>query len=153
MRTDILERKNDILQWMEEHQSKAFICRELKCKPETLASYLKKMDINYEGNKGLKGKTLQEKGQSNVYKTAAEYIKSTCVKSPVLKEKLLREGIKEYKCEICGGVEWLGKPIPLELDHIDGNHYNNDFTNLRIICPNCHSLTPTNAGKNVGTYK
>ena len=64
MRTDILERKNDILQWIEEHQSKAFICRELKCKPETLASYLKKMDINYEGNKGLKGKTLKEKGQS-----------------------------------------------------------------------------------------
>ena len=53
-RNDILERKEDILQWISENQSKAFICRQLKCKPETLNSYLAKMGIDYKGNKGLK---------------------------------------------------------------------------------------------------
>lgn len=51
-RADILERKNDILKWIEENQSKAYMCRELKCKPETLNSYLKKMNIEYAGNQG-----------------------------------------------------------------------------------------------------
>lgn len=52
-------------------------------------------------------------------------------------------------CEICGSHEWLGKPIPLELDHIDGNKENEERNNLRCICPNCHSFTPTYKGKNV----
>lgn len=149
MRTDILERKDDILKWIEMNQSKAFICRELKCKPETLNSYLKQMGIEYKGNMGGKGLPQHVSG----YKTAEEYVKGTCVKSHILKQKLIRDGIKEAKCEICGLTEWLGNPIPLELDHIDGNHFNNDFNNIRIICPNCHALQPTNSGKNVGNYK
>ena len=146
-RTDILERKDDILNWIEQHQSKAFMCRELKCKPETLNSYLKQMNIEYAGNMGGKGIKSDPK-----YKTAEEYIKGTCVKSHILKQKLIRDGLKEAKCEICGLKEWLGNPIPLELDHIDGNHYNNELHNIRIICPNCHALQPTNSGKNVGSY-
>jgi DNA-binding CsgD family transcriptional regulator len=55
-RLDILDRKEEILNWIEEHQSKAFIAKELKCKPSTLNSYLEKMGIVYEGNKGSKGK-------------------------------------------------------------------------------------------------
>lgn len=51
-RTDILERKEDILKWIEEHQSKAFICQELKCKPDTLNSYLKKWELNMQGIEG-----------------------------------------------------------------------------------------------------
>lgn len=147
MRTDILERKKDILKWIELNQSKAFMCKELKCKPETLNSYLEKMGISYAGNQGGKGIKSDPK-----YKTAEEYVKGTCVKSYVLKQKLIRDGLREAKCEICGLSEWLGNPIPLELDHIDGNHYNNDLNNVRIICPNCHALQPTNSGKNVGKY-
>ena len=44
MRTDILERRNEILQWIEEEQPKSYICQQLGCKQETLNSYLKKMD-------------------------------------------------------------------------------------------------------------
>lgn len=148
MRTDILERKQEILQWIKENQSKAFICRQLKCKADTLNSYLEKMDIKYEGNKGSKGLPQHYSG----YKTAKEYIKGNYISSNILKQKLIRDGLKEAKCEICGLIEWLGKPIPLELDHIDGNHYNNDLNNVRIICPNCHALQPTNSGKNIGKY-
>lgn len=42
----------------------------------------------------------------------------------------------------------MGQPIPLELDHIDGNHQNNALQNLRLLCPNCHALTPTFRDKN-----
>lgn len=148
MRTDILERKEDILRWIEENQSKAFICRELRCKPETLNSYLDKMGIVYAGNPG--GKGIKD---GVGYKTAEEYIKNTNVKSHILKAKLIREGIKEPKCEICGLTEWNGKPIPLELHHIDCNHYNNEFSNLQILCPNCHAQQSGNSGANAGYYQ
>ena len=146
-RTDILERKDEILQWISENQPKAFICRELKCKPETLNSYLQKMGIEYKGNMGGKGMKNDPS-----YKTAEEYILGTSVKSHVLKEKLIRDGIKERKCEICGNFQWQGFNLPLELHHKDGNHYNNNFDNLQILCPNCHSIQTGNGGANVGKY-
>lgn len=46
-------------------------------------------------------------------------------------------------CMVCNNSEWLGKPIVLELEHIDGNNRNNDAANLKLLCPNCHSQTPT----------
>ena len=65
-----------------------------------------------------------------------------------LKLRLIREGILTHQCSSCGGVEWAGVPIPIELDHIDGNSDNNSIDNLRLLCPNCHALTPTYRGKN-----
>ena len=46
-----------------------------------------------------------------------------------------------YKCEVCGISEWAGKKLSLHCDHIDGDPSNNHPTNLRLICPNCHSQT------------
>ena len=142
-RLDILEKKEQILQWISEKQSKAFICRELKCKPETLNSYLSIMEIEYSGNQSRKGRK-----NSTTYKTAIEYIESFCVKSHILKQKLIRDGLKEKKCEICGMTHWLEQEIPLELHHKDGNHFNNSLENLQILCPNCHALQPNNSGAN-----
>lgn len=64
-----------------------------------------------------------------------------------LKNRLIKEGIKENKCEICGVSEWQGKEISCELDHIDGNSNNHLLSNLRILCPNCHSQTETYRSK------
>lgn len=65
-----------------------------------------------------------------------------------LKERLLKEGLLEYKCALCGNTgEWLGNPLSLQLDHINGIHTDNRIQNLRILCPNCHSQTETYGSK------
>ncbi len=67
-----------------------------------------------------------------------------------LKIRLLREGLLEAKCngEGCDIIEWKGKPISLQLDHINGVNLDHRIENLRLLCPNCHSQTATFAGKN-----
>jgi Zn finger protein HypA/HybF involved in hydrogenase expression len=148
MRLDIEKRKGEIENWIALNQSKAFICRELKCKPETLNWWLNKMGLNYNGNKGGKGiKTPSNK------KSALEYLSSDKhISAHRLRIKLIEDGIKEHKCEVCGLMQWNGKKIPLELHHIDGNRYNNTLENIQILCPNCHSQTDNNSGKNKGNY-
>lgn len=69
--------------------------------------------------------------------------------SSFMKRKLLSEGYMELVCVICNNTEWNGKPIPLQLDHIDGNSSNNNLSNLRLLCPNCHAQTDTYCGKNM----
>lgn len=65
-----------------------------------------------------------------------------------LKNKLIKEGLKTHECENCGLYEWLGNKIPIELHHIDGNNKNNEIYNLKILCPNCHSITHNFRGRN-----
>ena len=61
-----------------------------------------------------------------------------------LKNRMFKAGIKKEICEECGQLpEWNGKPLSLQLDHIDGDHRNNKLENLRIVCPNCHTQTET----------
>ena len=57
---------------------------------------------------------------------------------------------RPLKCEVCDQDTWMGQPITLHSDHIDGNAANNVPENLRLICPNCHAQTPTYMNKNRG---
>jgi hypothetical protein len=65
-----------------------------------------------------------------------------------LLRRLISEGLKEPRCEECGRWEWAGQPIPLELDHVNGDPTDNRLGNLRSLCPNCHALTDTYCGRN-----
>lgn len=58
--------------------------------------------------------------------------------------------IRGHLCEICNNTEWMGKPIPIVLDHIDGNSENSLIANLRLVCGNCNMQLPTFAGRNKG---
>ena len=86
----------------------------------------------YKGN-GVK--------HEQMYIPLNDYLKLLNPKGSKILKKLVLEGIKEYRCEKCGINEWNGEKIVLQLHHIDGNHYNNDVSNLQILCPNCHSQT------------
>ena len=57
-----------------------------------------------------------------------------------LKKSLLSCGLKEPVCEQCGLSEWLGGPVPIDLDHSNGNNRDNRPFNLKILCPNCHAV-------------
>ena len=65
------------------------------------------------------------------------------------KNRILANNLIEYKCACCGNVgEWNGRPLVLQLDHINGDNCDNRLENLRFLCPNCHSQTDTFAGRN-----
>ncbi|MFL6254113.1 MAG: HNH endonuclease signature motif containing protein [Pyrinomonadaceae bacterium] len=144
MRKDILEREAEIRAWVLQHRPKAFMCRELRCKPITLDGYLKKFGVDYQGNKGGKGKSSPNR------KSASQFLfNGSTIKSHRLKLMLLRDELKAPICEQCRGTEWMDKPIPLELHHVNGNPFDNRIDNLQVLCPNCHALTDNHAGRGI----
>ncbi len=85
--------------------------------------------------------TITSKSVKNI---TDRLIKGDKVGGSKLRASLIKHGILENKCVKCGiGPEWYGEILRLHLDHIDGDRYNNVLTNLRILCPNCHSQTET----------
>jgi 5-methylcytosine-specific restriction endonuclease McrA len=124
-------------------------------------------DINEKVRQKLRGVPSGRKGQPNKYvftkesiqkgvetKKLNQEIKKQTLPTENLSKKLRKELITEEqgnKCLICGlSPEWNGLPLAFHLDHIDGDNTNNIRTNLRIICPNCHSQTSTYCGRNKG---
>jgi len=87
---------------------------------------------HFVGSNWSKGKNLGPK------KPIEDYFNGANISSNNLKKRLIKEGIRENKCECCGNFKWLDINIPLELHHKDGNHKNNKLENLEIICANCH---------------
>lgn len=115
--------------------------------------------LNCEKDIPFKGYTYNHKYCDN--KCQAEHRQKVCLERD---KKLFLEGadlkrpnqrkvlteLRGYKCECCGISDWQGKSIVLQVDHINGDPYNNNPDNLRLICPNCHSQTETFAGANRG---
>ncbi len=101
-------------------------------------------DIDHWPKKGIK-RIKDNSPLENILVENSWYTNTT-----QLKERLLKEDILENLCVSCGIKDlWNGKPIVLQLDHINGNNRDHRLSNLRILCANCHSQTITYAGKNI----
>jgi hypothetical protein len=70
-----------------------------------------------------------------------------------LKLRILRDKVKPHECEHCHNTIWQGKPIPLELHHLNGDRLDNRLENIRLVCPNCHALTSNYRGAKAKRYK
>jgi len=68
------------------------------------------------------------------------------------KLRLLREGLIKNQCSRCGISDWRGKPLAIHIDHINGAKNDWRLENLRMLCPNCHSQTPTFGGRNLRRF-
>ena len=89
-------------------------------------------------------------------KPIEHYLKkdSCSTTSSWLRKRLIKEGLLKNKCAICNIKNtWQGNELTLHLDHIDGKHSDNRLSNLRLLCPNCHSQTSTYCSKNRRRYK
>ena len=107
---------------------------------EQLKKELEEQNIDYSG---IPVKTILEK-----LPIEEILIEDSNYQSPKLKKRLIEAGLKEYKCEICGNTgEWQGKPLTLQVHHINGNHRDNRIENLQILCPNCHNQTENHSIK------
>jgi len=99
-----------------------------------------------------KGKTKAEDSRiaSNPkYEPETIFTKDSLVTRKVVREFIIRNNSIPYECAFCGNTgEWMGKEIALDLDHIDGDPTNNELSNLRFLCPNCHATTETYRGRN-----
>jgi len=133
------------------------VCRRLNMKPvggnfKTMKKYFKLHEIDtshFTGKAWNVGDRYRNFGKR--YTLDEILIKnSTYTSIGLLKRRLIEEGLKEYKCEgeNCGINEWHGKKITLHLDHINGDNLDHRIENLRFLCPNCHSQTPTYGSKN-----
>lgn len=120
---------------------------------------------NYGGNYNVLKRAINYYGISTLHFTGQGYLKGRthtyklrplreiCVYGKTenthrLRQRLLKEGLKDKKCEKCTLEDWLGEPISLELHHVDGDRRNNKLENLKLLCPNCHAQTGNYRGKN-----
>jgi Zn finger protein HypA/HybF involved in hydrogenase expression len=114
---------------------------------KTLKNRLKEDSIDYSHIK--LGLNSNRGRKSRKKKNVIEYLHSNSImRSSRLKAKLLDGNVLENKCSKCGqGSIWNNEPLVLQLDHINGDSSDNRIENLRILCPNCHTQTPTFAGR------
>lgn len=142
--------KEEIAKAVKKSLAIAGVCRELGIKPcggnyKTLNAKIVELEIDishFTGQAWNSGDNFRTFGKK--YDLEDVLIENSPYKTTNhLKERLYREGLKNKECEDCGIVDWNGKPISLELDHINGNNKDNRLDNLRVLCPNCHSQTKT----------
>lgn len=113
-----------------------------------IVAYLKEHpEINTETLVGRRIQRVNRKGIP-LKKLSEVLVENSSGNSNKIRQRLIREGVKEEKCEICGNSEWMGEKIPLDLHHINGDHFDNRLENLIILCPNCHRLTDNWGNKN-----
>lgn len=96
------------------------------------------IDTSHFSKSAVCSKNRREYSSKDIFKKNSTYSNMT-----KLKKRLILEYNVEYKCALCGLSTWRDKPISLQLDHINGDNTDHRISNLRLLCPNCHSQTTT----------
>ena len=97
---------------------------------------------------------MKDDNDRQKYSLEEVFCKNSPVTQKMLRGYVTRHNILEYKCEKCKcDGHWQDGIISLEIDHINGNNKDNRIQNIRYLCPNCHALTDTYRGKNIGRSK
>lgn len=105
-------------------------------------------DLNLDGSI-FKGKSPITKYGTLHKVNASDILKPNCKHArSVLRRYVIKNNLIPYRCAICGCVEWQGRTLSLELDHINGINNDNRIENLRFLCPNCYSQTTTYGSRN-----
>jgi hypothetical protein len=139
--------KEEFIKVCNEELSMAKACARLGLHFNTFKRYALKYGC-YNPNQSGKGLTKKHNG-SKIPTDEILAGKHPQYQTNKLRLRLIKEGIKDEKCEICGIEDWQGERLAFELDHIDGNSNNHLLENLRVVCPNCHSQTETYRAKNI----
>jgi len=105
-----------------------------------MSKRLRSLGISFDSTPWNKGKKCESRPISDYL-----VLNGPKIGTSRLRQRLISEGIKTAKCDECGIENWQNKPISFHLDHINGNNRDNRFENLEVLCPNCHSQTPTYA--------
>ena len=120
----------------------------------TVKNFIKKHDIDtshFTGQGHNRGKTRDNglKGGRRAKLLSEILVRNSFYQSHKLRLRLIKEDVFPHECSKCHLTVWLGHPIPLELEHVNGVCDDNRLENLCLLCPNCHALTSTYRGRNI----
>lgn len=121
----------------------------------TIKAYIKRYQIDLAKFEELQ---LMERSKKHLtlnfhnrkYTVSTVFQRATIkVAGDTLKKLMIESSNFEYKCSECPITDTHnGKPLSLQIDHIDGDCFNNEMDNLHFLCPNCHTQTSTYGSKN-----
>jgi Zn finger protein HypA/HybF involved in hydrogenase expression len=138
--------KDELLKAVDGAQSMSEVVRRLGLNKSSNTYSALRKDFEYYGivTHFKKRRSTSAYAIENIFCENSTYDRTT------LRNRIIKEKILEYKCSECGIIDWNGKSLSLQLDHINGVPNDNRMKNLRFLCPNCHSQTKTFGIRNKG---
>lgn len=143
-------KKDDIIKIVGDKTTISDVLKEMGFNPKGGAKSLRTLIKNILIENGVYNGHAHNKGKNYIVIPNDDFFIKSDKKRNYwnIRNALFKRGLKEKKCEKCGLYKWMGKEIPVEIHHKDGDKCNNELNNLEVLCPNCHYFTDTYKSKN-----